>query len=185
MLQTAGSQRKAQSTGDNSHLRAAKDMTSAEFRENFRRMLWEMHKQLDAQGLSMQDFMPWFSWDHNYAQEYANLEFDASEVPPGMGYVPGQEGKVDFKNVRMPLPKYSPDAHRVIEHVFGQLSAKLRTTLVTNAHELNSGPAIAAWVQQHFYQIKPSSIAKDAEGLPELHRWIRDNDGAWAPRKMR
>lgn len=181
LLQTASSNRRYLASGDPSHLQEAKDMTSEEFRENFRRMLWVMHQKLADQGLSMQSFQPWFSWDHNYAQEYANLKFDPSMVPPGMEYV----SNLDFKNVRMPLPKYSPDVHRVIEHVFGQLSAQLRTALVTNAHELNSAAAIAAWIKQHFNQIKPSSIAKDAEGLPKLYKWIRDNGGFWAPRSMR
>jgi hypothetical protein len=85
----------------------------------------------------------------------------------------------------MPLPKYSPDCHRVIEHVFGQLSAKLRTAIVTEGDQLGSGPAIAAWLVQHFYQLSPASIAKDATDLPDLYKWITDNHGFWAPRKMR
>jgi len=182
LLQTASSLKKYASTGNSNDLHAAKDMTKEEFRENFRRMLWVLHGKLEEYGLSMQEFQPWFSWDHNYAQEYADLRFAADQVPPGMAsYVQD----LDFKNVRMPLPKYSPDCHRVIEHVFGQLSGKLRTALVTDAHELGSGPATAAWLVEHFNKLEPGSIAKDAAGLPDLYRWIRDHGGAWAPRSMR
>jgi hypothetical protein len=81
--------------------------------------------------------------------------------------------------------KYSPDCHRVIEHVFGQLSHQLRMEIVTHADALGSAHAIADWLVQHFYQLSPASIAKDAAGLPELYKWIRDNNGFWAPRSMR
>ena len=181
LLQTASSLKRYESTGNPTHLQEAKDMTREEFRENFRAMLWALHGILADYGYGMQDFQPWFSWDHNFAQEYADLHFRAVDVPPGMDYVPG----LDFSNIRMPLPKYSPDCHRVIEHVFGQLSAKLRTAIVTEGDQLGSGPAIAAWLVQHFYQLSPASIAKDAADLPDLYKWITDNHGFWAPRKMR
>lgn len=182
LLQTAGSLQKFASSGNPAHLKEARDMTKQEFRDNFRKMLWALHGRLAEYGYDIQTFQPWFSWDHNFAQEYADLHFTAAEVPPGcMDYVPG----LDFSKVRMPLPKYSPDCHRVIEHVFGQLSSQLRTTIVTEADQLGTAPAIAAWLVQHFYQLSPASIAKDAAGLPLLYKWIRDNGGFWAPRKMR
>jgi hypothetical protein len=170
-----------ESTGNPTLLQEAKDMTKEEFRENFRAMLWALHGILAYYGYGMQDFQPWFSWDRNFAQEYADLHFRAVDVPPGMDYVPG----LDFSKVRMPLPRYSPDCHRVIEHVFGQLSAKLRTAIVTEGDQLGSGHANAAWLVQHFYQLSPASIAKDAADLPDLCKWITDNHGFWAPRKMR
>lgn len=181
LLQTAKSINKFLSTMNPKDLKKAKDMTKVEFRDNFKQMLWVLHKKLSDYGTSMQEFQPWFSWDHNFAQEYADLHYEAEEVPPGMGYVPG----LDFNNVRMPLPKYSPDCHRVIEHVFGQLSSKLRTAIVTETHMLSTGPEVAAWLKQHFYQLDAASIAADAAGLPSLYKWIRDNDGCWAPRSMR
>jgi hypothetical protein len=181
LLQTARSITRYQSTQNHRDLKKAKDMTKAEFRDNFKQMLWALHKKLADCGISMQEFQPWFSWDHNFAQEYADLHFKPEEVPPGMDYVTD----LDFTNVRMPLPKYSPDCHRVIEHVFGQLSHKLRTAIVTQTHLLSTSPEVAAWLKQQFYQLDPASIAADAAGLPSLYKWIRDNDGCWAPRSMR
>ena len=187
LLQTARSITKFLSTLNPKDLQKAKDMTKDEFRDNFKQMLWKLHQKLTDHGISMQEFQPWFSWDHNFAQEYADLHYDPEEVPPGMGYVRDRSRSryLDFNNVRMPLPKYSPDCHRVIEHVFGQLSMKLRTAIVTETHVLSTGPEIAAWLQQHFYQLDAASIAADAAGLPNLYKWIRDNDGCWAPRNMR
>lgn len=182
LLQTAASLKKFASTGARRDLKKARDMTKEEFRDNFRTMLWALHDQLAEYHLSMQQFQPWFSWDHNFAQEYADLCFTAAEVPPGLDtYVPG----LDFSKVRMPLPKYSPDCHKVIEHVFGQLSGQLRTAIVTDSDKLSTAPAIAEWLQQQFNQLAPGSIANDAAKLPDLYKWIANNDGFWAPRGMR
>lgn len=77
------------------------------------------------------------------------------------------------------------NARRVIEHVFGQLSGKLRKVIITEREKLSDAPAVAAWLQQQFEQLQPSSIAADANGLPALYKWIVANDGAWSPRRMR
>ena len=181
LLQTAKSLERYQRSGNASDLQVARDMTCAEFRDNFLKMLWVLDAKLQEEGMEMAQFKPYFSWDHNRPQEYADLAFTAAALPAGMDYVPG----LDFKNVRMPLGKYSPDCHRVIEHVFGQLSAKLRKEIVLRPAEFTSAAAIAQWVQQHFFELEASSIRNDAEGLKELYEWVVSHGGSWAPRRMR
>ncbi len=108
-MQTAKSIAKYQKSGQAKDLQQARDMTKEEFRMNFQKMLWALDSKLTAKGYTMQQFQPWFSWDHNYAQEYADLTFSPAEVPAGCAYyVPG----LDFGNVRLPLGKYSADCHR-------------------------------------------------------------------------
>jgi hypothetical protein len=131
--------------------------------------------------MSMASFQPWFSFDHNFAQEYADLSFTADMLPPGCEYVPGY----DFTKVRVPLPKYSPDCHRVIEHIFGQLSFKLYREMYRRGSQLTSTQAIAQYVVQQFHSLTADSMQRDADGLPKLYDWIIENQGAWPPRKMR
>jgi hypothetical protein len=156
-------------------------MTKEEFRWNFWKMLWALHGKLVQAHTSMHSFQPWFSFDHNFAQEYADLTFDMGCLPPGCGYVLNG----DYKNVRVPLPKYSPDCHRVIEHIFGQLSFKLHREMYRRGTQLTSTQAIAQYVVQQFYSLAAESMEKDAKGLPKLYDWIIEHQGAWPPRKMR
>jgi hypothetical protein len=145
------------------------------------KMLWSVHYKLLQNGMSMASFQPWFSFDHNFAQEYADLSFTADMLPPGCEYVPGY----DFTKVRVPLPKYSPDCHRVIEHIFGQLSFKLYREMYRRGSQLTSTQAIAQYVVQQFHSLTADSMQRDADGLPKLYDWIIENQGAWPPRKMR
>lgn len=181
LLQTAVSKRKFARTQNPKDLQAAKDMTKEEFRWNFWKMLWALHYKLQQNGMSMASFQPWFSFDHNFAQDYADLRFTPGVLPPGCEYVPGY----DFTKVRVPLPKYSPDCHRVIEHIFGQLSFKLHREMYRRGSQLNSTEAIAKYVVQQFYSLSANSMQKDADGLPALYDWIIEHQGAWPPRRMR
>ena len=47
-------------------------MTKEEFRVNFVKMLWFLDKKLRDIGLTIQEFQPWFSFDHNFASLWAS-----------------------------------------------------------------------------------------------------------------
>jgi hypothetical protein len=159
-------------------------MTKIEFRANVHQMLWQV-----AARVNMAVFQPWFSFDNNYAQHHADLTFQPEQLPAGCDYMckPDEQGIPvwDIKNVRLPLPKYSPDCHRVIEHIFGQLSFKLHREMYRRQSQLEDAQAIADFIVQQFASLQPESIGKDAAGLPDLYKWIVDHQGAWPPRKMR
>jgi hypothetical protein len=159
-------------------LEAAKDLTKEEFRDKLRRMMWHLEYQLQSKGSSIEAFRPLLSFDHNGAQEYADLEYKAGLLPPGLE-------TTNLRRLFWPLPRYSPDCHRVIEHVFGQMSNKLHMALLDPATSLTDSQSIAAWWVQQFQQLSPSSINKDVQGLPDVYKYIAEHDGSWAPRNMR
>ncbi len=159
-------------------LKEAKDMTKEEFRNKLCRMMWHLDFKLQQVGSSTQEFLPLLSFDHNGCQKYADLQFSASELPPGIE-------TCHLRELFWPLPSYSPDCHRVIEHIFGQLSNKLHKELLNPASTLTDAPSIAQWLLENFQELSPMRVHRDVSGLPELYKWIVDNDGAWAPRGMR
>jgi hypothetical protein len=98
-------------------------------------------------------------------------------------------GMLDFygwtEDDRLPLPPYSPDMHRVIEHTHGTATAAFRKWLYENPDKRTVDDIKAGFEQVYREVNTPDAIAKDVAGLPELYSWIHANGGEMAPRKMR
>lgn len=79
---------------------------------------------------------------------------------------------------RVHLPKYSPDFHKVIEHVHGWLKRKFREKLLQEPDlKPEDYPKV---LFQCFNELSAKSVALDVESLlNELYPAVIDADGDW------
>ena len=85
------------------------------------------------------------------------------------------------------LPRYSPDMHKVIEHVFNTVSHELRVNILPavaadhkrHPYSLSVWPAL---VEGEVMKVSTESIRKDIDSLPKTYRWIYEHGGRRAPR---
>lgn len=86
---------------------------------------------------------------------------------------------------KVPLSPYSPDLHRVIEHLHGIAEAAFKRWMYEHP-QTHSLQKYKTEFKRIFAECcKPESIAADVQGLPELYKWVAAHKGDWAPRKMR
>lgn len=88
-------------------------------------------------------------------------------------------------NTRFPLPTYSPDFHRVIEHTHGRAVLAFRKWLYDNPKKHTVGRYKAVFEQLYRKCCSADAIAADVAGLPELYAYVAANNGDWAPANMR
>ena len=119
------------------------------------------------------DYEPIFSYDNT------NIHHDAAAVigEPGTGS-------------HALLPPYSPDMHKVIEHIFNSVSyilfANAIPKLVAKLGSKPTPPPSIFWdkVYEVFFQYGRDHLAgiqKDIESLDKTYRWIIDHGGLRAP----
>lgn len=89
------------------------------------------------------------------------------------------------RNTRFPLPKYSPDFHRVIEHTHGRAVLAFRKWMYDNPKKHSTAEYKQVFEDMYRGCCNAESIASDVAGLPELYAYVADNDGEWAPACMR
>lgn len=87
--------------------------------------------------------------------------------------------------MRFPLPVYSPDMHRVIEHAHARAVLHFRQWLYEHPKEVTIGRYKAEFERLFRECCTPDIIAQDVAGLPELYKVVKARSGAWAPRKYR
>jgi hypothetical protein len=184
MLQTKDSWRLARSeqrcrTSGADYLQAAKDMTSKEFRDHLQAAVAEIRRRLEELGTTWEEFQPLFSWDNNHSQVGADKRFVRWMSPLASGQ------PVDLDQLRVPLPQYSPDIHRVIEHIFNRLQFTLYQHMYRYPNSLSTLRDVAEFLVLQFYSITPESISKDVDGLPDVIDWVAGNGGAYPPRRLR
>jgi hypothetical protein len=85
-----------------------------------------------------------------------------------------------------PLPPYSPDIHRVIEHAHGRATSEFQKWVYSN----NMPGLTVDDYKREFESIymkccSAEVINADVEGLPELFDNIIENEGGWADAKYR
>jgi hypothetical protein len=88
-------------------------------------------------------------------------------------------------STRFPLPKYSPDLHRVIEHTHGRAVLAFRKWMYDNPKKHSVAKYKEVFEQLYRGCCSAKSIASDVAGLPQLYAYVADNDGDWAPACMR
>jgi hypothetical protein len=87
--------------------------------------------------------------------------------------------------LRVLLPPYAPDMHRVIEHSYGSAEIMFRKWLYNNPGKHTIQQYQAAFEELYKQCTTAAIISADVAGLPELYKWIHENEGNWAPAKMR
>lgn len=153
--------------------------------EEFRRNLQNIVKALRALGVRKRDMF--FSWD-NAHNNGAAADLVTHGIPAGN---------------KLPLPPYSPDIHRVVEHCIHQMKAALDADMLgiagTGLPE-NPEQTMQLLVRRAFKQLTPAAIDKDVSGLPLAYKLVAGAKGStvkaggrtwectggdWLPHKLR
>lgn len=120
------------------------------------------------------EWEPIFSFDKPKIHKRA-----LSDLLPALGVVEGQN--------TFPLPRYGGDVHKVIEHVHGVLTKYMHKVL--SRVRTKEQPAFyRETLEDRFWDIKASSVARDVASLPQTLRIIASpvsaggTGGDWAPR---
>jgi hypothetical protein len=87
--------------------------------------------------------------------------------------------------LRVPLPAYAPDMHRVIEHTHGTAEMRFRKWMYSHPGKHTMEQYMAAFEELYKECTTAAIISADVAGLPELYKWIHNNGGNWAPSRMR
>jgi hypothetical protein len=172
--------------------KTAKSTTSAEFLDNLGCILKEWQRREGPTSL------PLFMYDNNKIQKVA----DFTQLRDALGNPLPHWCK-------LPLPSYSPDMNRAIEHMFGWLKNAMRHQMYRYlVHHPNSTPTLAEFAQLvccTFYSRRNpegiAQIAADFRGLPVLwqvlqhgkdvlflgydNRWHKGCWGGWPPKAYR
>jgi hypothetical protein len=138
-------------------------------------------------GLAKKGLTPLFSWDNAAVQRPASLD--------RMGITEAE---------RVPLPDYSPDMHKVIEHMFGLLKPLVKKQVIMPSKAKVDALEAMALVKECWEYLghrTRKSIKKDVEGLKltwliistpegEPTRAVRGKTftvtgGGWAPKGFR
>lgn len=84
-----------------------------------------------------------------------------------------------------PLPTYSPDFHRVIEHTHGRAVLQFQKWMYQNPRKHSLEKYKQVFEELYRKCCTPDIIAADVAGLPALYKYVAENGGAWAPARMR
>lgn len=83
---------------------------------------------------------------------------------------------------RAPLPPYSPDMHKVIEHTFNWLNHSLKNVIPYIDPKQHSIHFWGNLVQDMYCSLPVESVRKDVESLRRTYQWIIENLGKRATR---
>lgn len=137
----------------------AASTTSEEFTDNLYHIVQEWKRKTD---------------DAPYLLSYDNAKHQVSADITTL-YHPDHPGveelavKLDVGVTKLPLPPYSHDLNRPIEHIFGTMKRKVREALYDAAVTEVTGRQLQSIVWEQFHQFIPAQhVAKDVAGLPHL-----------------
>ena len=91
----------------------------------------------------------------------------------------------DEETQRAPLPPYSGDMHRVIEHSHGIAAIAFKKWLYRQPAARTTEDYKQAFERVYRECITAAVVAADVETLPELYQWIWEHDGAVPPSRLR
>lgn len=91
----------------------------------------------------------------------------------------------DDSTTMFPLPTYSPDFHRVIEHTHGRAVLAFQKWLYNNPRKHSLQKYKHVFEQLYRECCTADIIAADVAGMPELYKHVASHGGAWAPAGMR
>lgn len=149
-------------------------MTAEEFAET----VVEVKDESNACVLSHPEFYskggPYYSWDNAAWHQAVSLD--------QVGLTQGDKWQ---------LPPNSPDMHKVIEHVVGNVKRALRDKLADNANITSAQQLRDAFVEVFYEEISKDSIRKDIDSLPNTYKHIHHtkqqggSGGDWAQARYR
>jgi hypothetical protein len=154
-------------------------MTQEEFTDNLSAII----RKLEELQVPVGDWA--WSWD-NARNNGGAIQMEAAGLDP---------------DLRMPLPAYAPDLHKVVEHSIGRLKRQFRAVLVHAARCCNP-KQLAGLLRRTFANLDPVAIQKDVASMPLTCQVIAGargstvtdpqtqkewpcTEGGWAPRRLR
>jgi hypothetical protein len=139
----------------------AKSTTKEEFTDIMKKLVEVAREQLAKVDPNLK---PLFSFDNNKIQKYAPLD--------KMGITPEE---------KLELPPYSPDMHKVIEHVFAILKGQVQAEMLRNNPASLKSAAAHKIVEVYFKGgISKHSIQADVKSLPVTWHIISTAEGVTA-----
>jgi len=87
--------------------------------------------------------------------------------------------------LRVLLPAYAPDMHRVIEYTHGTAEMLFKKWMYNNPGKHTMEQYKSAFEALYKKCTTAAIISADVAGLPELYSWVHKNGGNWAPSRMR
>lgn len=91
----------------------------------------------------------------------------------------------DDSTTMFPLPTYSPDFHRVIEHTHGRAVLAFQKWLYNNPRKHSLQKYKQEFERLYRECCTVDIIAADVAGMPALYKYVASHEGAWAPASMR
>lgn len=85
---------------------------------------------------------------------------------------------------RVPLPPYSPDMHKVIEHAHSNLQQIFKQMIRDNSN-IKTPVGYEYALRRAAKQLSKESIARDVQSLPETYKAIIKEGGKWPAKKFR
>lgn len=122
---------------------------------------------------------------HAFSTKYPHCHYSFDNPNMHEAAVPQLEALGWDQKLRAPLSPYSPDMHRVIEHLHAVIQAAFQQRLYNHPKKCSVGVYKKCFEAAMRDCCKASSIAADVRGLPELYQWISVNEGRWAPKRLR
>lgn len=107
------------------------------------------------------------------------LSYDNVKIQKGVNithieYAQGEEGRevirLSEESNKVDLPTYSPDMNRAIEHVFGDVKARVRVAIYKGARDFSKGAELQKVVWDTFKSLKENAVKNDVAHLPLLWR---------------
>ena len=85
---------------------------------------------------------------------------------------------------RLPLLEYSPDIHKVIEHVHSNLQQQFSMVLREDA-TINPPQQYVSLLLKLFHELQQASIKRDVKSLKGTLQAIIDIGGDWPEKRLR
>jgi hypothetical protein len=87
--------------------------------------------------------------------------------------------------MQVPLPRYAPDLHKVIEHSHGRAEQAFRKWLYHNPKTFTAEQYKTKFEQIYRDTNTAGVIKADVDGLHAVYDVVSQNGGNWAPAKLR
>ena len=143
-------------------------MTREEFENNLYHIVKEWNKVTGKASF-------WLSYDNDAVQ--ATAEWRKLANPDN----PNDTIDVTFNGVKLPLPAYSHDLNRPIEHLFGTVKHHLRCKLYEDWSLLDDPTKLQTMVRHVFNHLPQygwdKHVEKDVAGLPHLWKMLKEPMG--------
>lgn len=165
--------------------RLAKGPTAQEFTDVMQQVMADTHVEVETKH---QDKLTWSGQVHK-----AKYSFDSARIHQSALNTRGDDGSpsmlsdVGFlPHMRIILPPYSPDLHKIIEHAHARAMYHFRKWLYQDPTKYTDVEVYKTKFEELFIQANSANAVKaDVASLKETYKYVKDNWGSWPPACLR